>query len=633
MIERLRNRWILFGCLLLVLSLAAVACARLAPTILPSLNPPSEDAAADAASGQLVPVAAATPSSQTAARSTSGLQSVTVQRGTIAEQVALSGRVAGSTEYPVTFPGVGKVESVPIKPGDNVKEGQLLVQTAAADISNSLDLARAKLQTDEIRLQQGQAQAAAQDDARRREAASRQQDAATRKQAAVADAEAALAAARAEQQKVAAGPSDSEKRSAQVALTTAHANVQRAQADVDRLTRGADPAQVRLAQHDVDAAQNETNRAQQNLNRLNAGPDPDAITAAQREVQRAQNALTAAQADKGTTGAAHDAAVANARLTLQDAQDRLAKASAPVDPQEIATAKLTLQAAQATLENAKGRLAALQQGPDQDSIDSAQAALDAAEKTEQNAQALVDDVNSHPTAAETQAAARKVAAAAAALDRARSQPMPDAPADDPTASYELVLLQNAVDQDHADIDRLTESLTTTRLVAPFDGTVASLSIKVGDQVDVGQPVVTLVKPEDPIVRVELTDKDAARLAVGQTATVKVVGSSGNQPLEATLATLSKGAGDDGKAAQFRVNWSGKSAVLGSLAQLQVTVQSKSDVLLVPRKAIRTVGSRQYVQYQDGPSRKTANVEVGMMTGDAAEIVSGLTEGQVVLVGP
>jgi hypothetical protein len=35
----------------------------------------------------------------------------------------------------------------------------------------------------------------------------------------------------------------------------------------------------------------------------------------------------------------------------------------------------------------------------------------------------------------------------------------------------------------------------------------------------------------------------------------------------------------------------------------------------------------------GSSRKVANVEVGIITGDTAEIVSGLTEGQVVVVGP
>src|SRR5205823_6919488 len=105
---------------------------------------------------------------------------------------------------------------------------------------------------------------------------------------------------------------------------------------------------------------------------------------------------------------------------------------------------------------------------------------------------------------------------------------------------------------------------------------------------------------------------------------KVPGFSNNQPLEATVASLSSGTSDSGKVVQFRVSWAAKTPALGSAAQLQVTVQSKSDVLLVPRKAIRSVGSRQYVQYQDGPNRKTATVEVGMMTADAAEIVSGLT---------
>ena len=62
-------------------------------------------------------------------------------------------------------------------------------------------------------------------------------------------------------------------------------------------------------------------------------------------------------------------------------------------------------------------------------------------------------------------------------------------------------------------------------------------------------------------------------------------------------------------------------------------QNKDNVLLVPKKSVRSAGARKFVQYMSGSSRKVANVEVGIISGDMAEILSGLTEGQVVVVGP
>jgi multidrug resistance efflux pump len=410
---------------------------------------------------------------------------------------------------------------------------------------------------------------------------------------------------------------------------------QRAEADLAHLQGGADPAEVRAAKRDVDTAQTAVDKAQADLKRLTAGPDPEALRTAERDVQRAQNALAAAQADRSTTGPVHDAAVANAQLSLQDAQDRLTAVKTPPSPEDVAAAKRTLAAAQSTLQTAQERLAALQQGPDQEAIDQAQARLDAARLTEQNAQALLDDLNSHPTPEEAQAAAQKVAAAQATLDRIGKQPAPEPVPADPSAPFDLALLQTAVDNDQAQIERLEASLESSKLLAPFAGTVARVQVKVTDVIDLGQPVLVLVKPGDPIVRVDVSGNDASRLAVGQTATVKVDSAGpGALWLDARLANLADANTGGGSIAQFTVGWPSKGApALGSSVQLQVTLQTKADGLLVPRRAVRSAGASRYVQYLEGANRKTASVQVGIIDGDDAEIVSGLSEGQLVLVRP
>jgi hypothetical protein len=57
------------------------------------------------------------------------------------------------------------------------------------------------------------------------------------------------------------------------------------------------------------------------------------------------------------------------------------------------------------------------------------------------------------------------------------------------------------------------------------------------------------------------------------------------------------------------------------------------VLLLPRRAIRSAAGRQYVEYLDQGNRQVAHVTLGITAAGDAEILSGLDEGQLVLVDP
>ncbi len=63
-----------------------------------------------------------------------------------------------------------------------------------------------------------------------------------------------------------------------------------------------------------------------------------------------------------------------------------------------------------------------------------------------------------------------------------------------------------------------------------------------------------------------------------------------------------------------------------LARVQITLQVKPDVLIVPNGAVRTVGKRRFVEYLDGEIKRSRNVELGIVTDQETEITSGLQEG-------
>jgi macrolide-specific efflux system membrane fusion protein len=72
--------------------------------------------------------------------------------------------------------------------------------------------------------------------------------------------------------------------------------------------------------------------------------------------------------------------------------------------------------------------------------------------------------------------------------------------------------------------------------------------------------------------------------------------------------------------------------LGDRVLISAVLQDKSNILVLPPQAIRDVGGRTFVVVQDAKGQRRVDVTLGLQVHDKVEIISGLTEGQVV-VGP
>jgi multidrug efflux pump subunit AcrA (membrane-fusion protein) len=87
-----------------------------------------------------------------------------------------------------------------------------------------------------------------------------------------------------------------------------------------------------------------------------------------------------------------------------------------------------------------------------------------------------------------------------------------------------------------------------------------------------------------------------------------------------------------KSTKIVVDWTRPGAEIGMLTRVQIIVQKKDGVLMVPTNAIRTVGKRRFVEFMDGNVKRSRNVETGISTDVDTEIVSGLDEGMTILAG-
>ncbi len=294
---------------------------------------------------------------------------------------------------------------------------------------------------------------------------------------AVAEAQSALTAAEADLARLKAGAHPQDVAAAEQVVAAAKADIQMAEAGVDAAEAALSQAQagVSVAQAQVAVAQAGVKVAQAELAMAQAGARPEEMSAAQAALDQARAAVKVAQTNHDRAGGASNTAEAlaleQATLGLQIAQAKYDGLAAGPRPADLAPLRAGVQAAQAQLALVKAQATAIgaQVPSAQAAVAQAEAAQTAAQAQAGQAQAALDRLRAGPTAEE-------LAVAEAAVARAR----------------EALLTAQAV-RDQA------------TLAAPFDGTVALIQVRPGEQVLPGTPV--LMFGDLSAVQVETTDLD------------------------------------------------------------------------------------------------------------------------------
>ncbi len=667
-----------------VVALLSMACAEVAPMAAPTIPRVVRESALSAVGPDAVanaeaisppaasPDAASEPPDAAEAAPTAtappvpiSLRTVAVRRGPIAEKLQVNGRVVGLDEVELSFPVDGALKTVAVEAGQAVAAGQVLAELDTRPLEREVDTARDRVETARIRLDQARARVAAQQwDAQQRAAQegerAAQQAAADLRSAdlAVVTARANYDRAQADLARLTAPPSAVDQQAAEQQVEAARVALQRAEADQERLRRGPDPAAIRTAERELAAAQAAFNAAQAELNRATQGPDPYEVRAAERQLEQAlANAIAVETADAsrpasgvrtpGTadvpsstpaSGAARQAAITNARVAVDAAQDRLAKLREPPAADVVNAARSKLAEARRSLTAAQERLDAVQQGPDQLALAAADAEVTKARSTLDRAEEQLRKLTAGPSETEVRQATSAVESARLALANAQDQAAaaharsatPAAASRDSTSDFDLLLLEREVTQAQTVLQQAENQLAAGTLKAPFAGVVASVPAQPGSRVEARRPIVVLAGSGDAILVATLLPADAARVLPGQAATIQVDGGDGT-PLDGSVLSVGRSPTGGGNVARLRVAWGNTRPAFGGTARASIVLQTKDDALLLPRRALRSAGGHDYVEVLDGSDRQVAEVTVGITTTNEVEILSGVDEGQRMLL--
>jgi multidrug resistance efflux pump len=664
-------------------ALLSIACGEVAPMAAPALRLAARDDTVSVPQRSVATTAAAspTPAAEETVRdqpaetdaapipagppATATRGTVVVRRGSIAELFQVNGRVVGLDEVELSFPMDGALKSVAVEAGQPVAPGQVLAELDARPLAREVDAARDRVETARIRLDQARARVAAQQWDAQQRAAEERERAAQQAAGEVRSAELAVATARAnfdraqaDLARLTAPPSAADQQAAEQQIAAAQVALQRAEVDQERLRRGPDPAVIRTAERELAAAQAAFNAAQAELNRVTQGPDPYELRAAERQLEQAlANAIAVETVDPArstagaragsptdipnstlSSGAARQAAITNARVAVDAAQDRLTKLREPPSAEVVNAARSKLADARRALSAAQEGLDAVRRGPDQLALATADAEVAKARTTLDRAEEQLRKLTAGPSEPEVRQATSAVESARLVLTNAQAQADatrtrsagPTAASRESAGDFDLVLLERELANAQTTLQSAEAQLAAGTLKAPFAGVVASVPAQAGSRVEVQKPVVVLAGSGDAVLVATILPTDAARVRPGQEATIQVDGGDGTS-LNGSVLSVGRSPSGAGSVVRLRVGWGSTRPAFGGTARANITLQTKDDTLLLPRRAVRTAGGHQYVEYLDGSDRQVAEVTVGITTTNEVEVLSGVDEGQLVLV--
>ncbi len=208
------------------------------------------------------------------------------------------------------------------------------------------------------------------------------------------------------------------------------------------------------------------------------------------------------------------------------------------------------------------------------------------------------------------------------------------------------LAKNALQRSQKLLDIVEDKLRKTKIIAPFDCTVLTRPVSVGQAVSgsggfsSGTEVLTIANLEAMIINAHINQADVSRLRTGQEVTaqveavpgLKVVGEVERIAPQATFKNNIKGF-----AVRILLKQPDRRIRPGMTANIEIPVSSASNVVAVPLAAVFTEPNpetqvlERYAYVKKGDVVERRPVRIGISDFFFAEIQNGLSAGETVLL--
>jgi RND family efflux transporter MFP subunit len=230
-----------------------------------------------------------------------------------------------------------------------------------------------------------------------------------------------------------------------------------------------------------------------------------------------------------------------------------------------------------------------------------------------------------PKTSAIRAAEAQVAQAESTLAKLRSMP----------SAEDAAVAEAQVAQARVGVESAQKRLNDLEFTAPFGGELATWDLHVGDHVAPGTPVGTLVDTSRYYLDMRIDETEIGQVRVGQIAYI-TLDAYPKDELEGQASKVDLTGTNNQGIVEYgvRITLPENGLDLKPLmtAAVGIVVEEKADVLLVPNRAILRDKEGKYVEILRDNMPARVSIETGLTSEEHTEILSGLEEGQEVIIG-
>lgn len=207
------------------------------------------------------------------------------------------------------------------------------------------------------------------------------------------------------------------------------------------------------------------------------------------------------------------------------------------------------------------------------------------------------------------------------------------------ANSELALMSTGTKEElqaRAECNRMDREKRMSRLVeakdgirAEYDGVVTGLGVVAGQSICTDMPLFTLESTTDVVVHCLANKYDIMSLKLGQSMEVNAFGKTYTGMIVRIEGTVGSDSGA-GIGVDLSIDNPDDNIILGYDVKAHVNTVALENVISIPKEAVFSDEKEEYVYIEKDGKAVKVNVETGEKNDSYVEIVSGLSEGDVVI---
>lgn len=192
------------------------------------------------------------------------------------------------------------------------------------------------------------------------------------------------------------------------------------------------------------------------------------------------------------------------------------------------------------------------------------------------------------------------------------------------------------DQAKAQLELTNKHLLDSQIAAPFNGRIEERFVRSGELVNPGQPVVRLVNTDAIRILAGIPERFSGEIKEGSEVEVNIR-ALGIEPIESRVAYSGNVIDPDTRTYTVEVELNNPEGIIkpDMIVELQVKRSTLQNVLIIPRTAVLRdeEGTSVFISRTENGVKyaELVNVTTGMSSGSVIQILSGLEEGDEVVV--